>query len=65
MYVTDSLFFMQHLMGNIENDEDRKILLVKYRDMFTKHDEAPKESADEIKNRLIKKSLELSGGNNE
>lgn len=65
MYVADSLFFVQHLYTNPDDDEDHGSMFgMKLRDILQQYDEediTPSESADDIKNRMIEKSLKLSG----
>lgn len=68
MYVSDSLFFIQHMFTNKETDEDfGTVFTLKFRDMIRNYEEEktevkkPQESADDIKNRMIEKSLKLSG----
>jgi hypothetical protein len=65
MYVADSLFFVQHLYTNPDDDEDHgSMFSMKLRDILQQYDEediTPSESADDIKNRMIEKSLKLSG----
>lgn len=68
MYVSDSLFFIQHMFTNKETDEDfGTVFTLKFRDMIRNYEEEktevkkPQESADDIKNRMIEKSIKLSG----
>ena len=66
MYVSDSLFFIQHLFTNSDIDDDHgHIFGMKYRDIIQQYEEPisskPAESAEDIKNRMIEKSLKLSG----
>lgn len=62
MYVTDSLFFLQHLVAQNENDDDRQMFSSKYRDIMENY-ENPKdeEDAEEIRNRIIEKVNKLAG----
>ena len=64
MYVTDSLFHLQHLIGGDEHDEDRVLHTDRFRDciMEASKPEKPKQSAEDIKEKMIRKSLELTGG---
>lgn len=68
MYVSDSLFFIQHMFTNKETDEDfGTVFTTKFRDILHNYEEEktevkkPQESAEDIKNRMIEKSLKLSG----
>lgn len=62
MYVTDSLFFLQHILANNENDEDRQIFSIKFREIVDSSKTVkPQESAVDIKERMIKKSQILAG----
>lgn len=68
MYVSDSLFFIQHMFTNKETDEDfGNVFTTKFRDILHNYEEEktevkkPQESAEDIKNRMIEKSLKLSG----
>lgn len=68
MYVSDSLFFIQHMFTNKETDEDFGIVFTtKFRDILRNYEEEktevkkPQESAEDIKNRMIEKSIKLSG----
>jgi hypothetical protein len=64
MYVTDSLFYLQHLIGGNEEDENRMMFGSRYRELIncSNEQEIPQESAEDIKNRMIEKSLKLSSG---
>lgn len=63
MYVTDSLFFLQHLVSGNENDENRQMFGAKYREIIGEYENPKKEDdAEEIRNRIIEKSRKLSGG---
>lgn len=65
MYVTDSLFFLQHLIGGGEDDQDRKLFASKYRDIMQSYDNNKEpEDADGIIDRMIEKSNKLSGSVN-
>ena len=68
MYVSDSLFFIQHMFTNKETDEDfGTVFTLKFRDMIRNYEEEktevkkPQDNAEDIKNRMIEKSLKLSG----
>ena len=68
MYVSDSLFFIQHMFTNKETDEDfGTVFTTKFRDILRNYEEEkmevkkPQESAEDIKNKMIEKSLKLSG----
>ncbi len=64
MYVTDSLFFIQHLLGGGENDPDRQLFNTKYREIIEENDNPrPEETADEIRERMIRKSQQMTGDN--
>lgn len=64
MYVTDSLFYLQHLVGGNENDEDRMMFVSKYHEIIedTNEPAVEKQSAEDIKDRMIAKSLRLASG---
>lgn len=64
MYVTDSLFYLQHLIGGGENDEDRMMFASKYHDVMEDANKPAVEiqSAEDIKDRMIAKSLRLASG---
>lgn len=66
MYVSDSLFFIQHLFTDKDSDEDHGAMFgMKLREIVEEHDQGkdtkPEESADDIMNRMIAKSEKLSG----
>lgn len=68
MYVSDSLFFIQHMFTNKETDEDfGTVFTTKFRDILHNYEEEktevkkPQDNAEDIKNRMIEKSLKLSG----
>lgn len=68
MYVSDSLFFIQHMFTNKETDEDfGNVFTSKFRDILRNYEEEktevkkPQETAEDIKNRMIEKGLKLSG----
>ena len=70
MYVSDSLFFIQHMFTDKENDENFGIIFTKkLRDIYKEQEELknniihdqPVETAEDIKNRMIAKSEKLSG----
>ena len=67
MYVSDSLFFIQHMFTDKESDENcGSVFGMKLRDIFKEYEEnknnpEPVESAEEIKNRMIEKREKLSG----
>lgn len=63
MYVTDSLFFLQHLIAGGENDDNRQMFASKYREILEQTENPkPQESAEDIRERIISKSLSLTGG---
>lgn len=63
MYVTDSLFFIQHIVAGGENDENRQMFNVKYRDLFdTDKEPENQETAEEIQERIISKAKMLAEG---
>ena len=66
MYVSDSLFFIQHLFTDKDADEDHGAMFgLKLRDLIEEYEQnkeaKPKESADEIMNRMIAKSEKMCG----
>ena len=62
MYVTDSLFFLQHLVAQNENDNDRQMFSSKYRDIMDNYEHPEKEeNAEEIRERIINKANRLAG----
>ena len=68
MYVSDSLFFIQHMFTNKETDEDfGNVFTSKFRDILHNYEEEktevkkPQDNAEDIKNRMIEKSIKLSG----
>lgn len=62
MYVTDSLFFLQHLIAQNENDNDRQMFSSKYRDIMDNYEYPEKEeNAEEIRERIINKANRLAG----
>lgn len=68
MYVSDSLFFIQHMFTNKETDEDfGNVFTTKFRDILHNYEEEktevkkPQDNAEDIKNRMIEKSIKLSG----
>lgn len=68
MYVSDSLFFIQHMFTNKETDEDfGTVFTTKFRDILRNYEEEktevkkPQDNAEDIKNRMIEKSIKLSG----
>ena len=68
MYVSDSLFFIQHMFTNKETDEDfGTVFTTKFRDILHNYEEEktevkkPQDNAEDIKNRMIEKSLKFSG----
>lgn len=62
MYVSDSLYFIQHLLGN-DGEENHPIFSMKYRELIEMM-ESPveQEDADDIINRMIKKSEDMING---
>lgn len=64
MYVADSLFFIQHLYTDEKDENHGTMFGMKLRDIFQQAYESnsePKQSAEDIKNRMIAKSKALSG----
>ena len=62
MYVSDSLFYIQHLIGGNDEDEDRQMFGSKYRWIMEEHrNQKPQENAEEIRERIIRKTMELAG----
>ena len=64
MYVADSLFFIQHLFTDEKDENHGSMFGMKLRDIFKEAYEGniqPKETAEDIKNRMIEKSIALSG----
>lgn len=68
MYVSDSLFFIQHMYTDKETDDDHGTIFGrKFREILEEYDDSkkqevkPTETADDIKNRMIEKSKKLSG----
>ena len=62
MYVTDSLFYLQHLMGGGEDDDNRQVFNLKFRDLMERLDSVEKikeENPDEIIDRMINKSFNM------
>ena len=62
MYVTDSLFYLQHIMGGGENDDNRQIFNLKFRDLMGKLesiDKVKEEDPDDIIERMINKSINM------
>lgn len=63
MYVTDSLFFLQHLVGGNDHDENRQLFTSKYRDILEQAENTkPVGSAEEIRENMISKSIRLASG---
>jgi hypothetical protein len=66
MYVTDSLFYLQHLVGGGKDDDNRQMFSSKYRDIMDEvHNPKKKESANDIRERMISKSMLLVTGEKE
>ncbi len=65
MYVSDSLFFLQHLFTDADKDEDHGNMFArKLRDIFDNKQENEKtaeEESEDIMSRMIAKSEKLSG----
>lgn len=63
IYVADSLFFLQHLLNNDADDENKKMFSIRYDEMIKMLQEKPKAekqpTAEEIKERMIAKSMNL------
>lgn len=57
MYVTNSLFYIQHLLGNNENDDDRCMYAIKFQDLIDRSRKPVEEEVDaeEIIDRMINK----------
>lgn len=60
MYVSDSLFYIQHLLGN-DGEDRHPIFSMKYRELIESL-ESPteQENADDIINRMIEKSEDMT-----
>lgn len=66
MYVTDSLFFLQHLVGGGKDDDSRQMFSSKYREIMDNvRNPKKKESANDIRERMISKSMLLMTGEEE
>ena len=64
MYVTDSLFFLQHLVAQEQNDENRQMFASRYREIMENYDNPKEEeNAEDIRNRIIEKVNKMAGGN--
>lgn len=62
MYVSDSLFYIQHLLGN-DGEDSHPIFSMKYRELIESlESQTEQESADDIINRMIKKSEDMING---
>ena len=63
MYVADSLFFLQHVISGLEDDENRKIFTMRLSDILDNPDNETEEqkNPEEIKNRIIEKSKRIAG----
>lgn len=62
MYVSDSLFYIQHLIGGNDEDENRQMFGSRYREIMEDHtNPKPQESAEEIRERIIRKTNKLAG----
>ena len=55
---------MQHLVGGGENDESRMMFASRYYEIIEEAEEPAieKQSAEDIKNRMIEKSIRLASG---
>lgn len=66
MYVSDSLFFLQHLFTDADKDEDHGNMFArKLRDIFSnnkqENEKTAEEESEDIMSRMIAKSEKLSG----
>lgn len=66
MYVSDSLFFLQHLFTDADKDEDHGNMFArKLRDIFfdnkQENEKTAEEESEDIMSRMIAKSEKLSG----
>lgn len=63
MYVTDSLFYLQHLVGGNEEDDNRQMMGLKHAEILNLISNKPtkEESAKDIQDRIIAKSKLLAG----
>lgn len=66
MYVSDSLFFLQHLFTDADKDEDHGNMFArKLRDIIfdnkQENEKTAEEESEDIMNRMIAKSEKLSG----
>ena len=62
MYVTDSLFYLQHLVGGSDNDENRKLYTARFLDILeAQNHQKPQETAEMIREKMIAKSQLLTG----
>lgn len=62
MYVSDSLFFLQHIVGGGEHDENRQLFASKYTEILDSfYNPKPVENAEDIRERILKKSRLLTG----
>ncbi len=62
-YVTDSLFFLQHVLAGLEDDENRQIFKVRLSDILDnpEKEKEAQQDPEEIKNRIIEKSKRIAG----
>jgi hypothetical protein len=66
MYVSDSLFFIQHLFSDSTDENRGSMFSMKLREIIEEYESGKtekKETAEDIKNRMIEKSEKLSGKN--
>ena len=66
MYVSDSLFFLQHLFTDADKDEDHGNMFArKFRDIIfdnkQENEKTAEEESEDIMSRMIAKSEKLSG----
>lgn len=64
MYVSDSLFFIQHLFTDSSDDNHGGMFSMKFREIIEDYESGKTEeqvSAEDIKNRMIEKSKALTG----
>ena len=57
MYVSDSLFFLQHLVGGDSNDEYKRMFALRFTDIMNReHADDDDQSPDEIIERMKNKA---------